>query len=248
ESELFGHRKGSFTGADRDRKGLFEQAHLGTLFLDEIGEMPLHLQPKLLRAIQFGEIRRVGEDTDRRVDVRIVAATNKDLSEMVAAGKFREDLFYRLDVAQVHMAPLRERLEDLGLLVGHFLEQAAKKAGQTPKSIEPPALRLFLRYDWPGNVRELENEVTKLAAFTRGEVITELDVLENAVFLERARVRQASRPRDESISTLEATELEQIRQALATAGGNRTRAAEMLGIDRSTLYRKLKRYADRLDP
>ncbi|MDQ7005952.1 MAG: sigma 54-interacting transcriptional regulator [Acidobacteriota bacterium] len=248
ESELFGHRRGSFTGADRDRKGLFEQAHQGTLFLDEIGEMPLHLQPKLLRAIQFGEIRRVGEDTDRRVDVRIVAATNRDLSEMVAAGKFREDLFYRLDVAQVHMAPLRERLEDLGLLVGHFLEHAAKKTGQAPKSIEPPALRLFLRYDWPGNVRELENEVTKLAAFTRGEVITELDVLENAAFLERARARQAGRPRDESISTLEATELEQIRQALATAGGNRTRAAEMLGIDRSTLYRKLKRYADRLDP
>jgi transcriptional regulator with GAF, ATPase, and Fis domain len=255
ESELFGHRKGSFSGADRDRKGLFEQAAGGTIFLDEIGEMPLQLQPKLLRALQFGEIRRVGDDTPRQVDVRVIAATNQDVSAMVASGRFREDLFYRLDVARVHMAPLRERMEDIGLLVNHFLEAQAEKGGVPQKTIEPPALRLFLRYDWPGNVRELENEVTKLAAFTQSDVITEVDVLENAVFLERARQQRpgmaaaAGEPAppangSSSVSTLEQTELDQIRQALRAAGGNRTKAAEMLGIDRSTLYRKIKRLGD----
>jgi transcriptional regulator with PAS, ATPase and Fis domain len=255
ESELFGHRRGAFSGADRDRKGLFEQAAGGTIFLDEIAEMPLQLQPKLLRALQFGEIRRVGDDTPRRVDVRVIAATNQEISEMVAAGRFREDLFYRLDVARVHMAPLRERMEDIGLLVNHFLEGQAEKGGGSPKTIEPPALRLFLRYDWPGNVRELENEVTKLAAFTESEVITEVDVLENAVFLERARQQRtgpapaapdktAPKEKGGSVSTLEQTEIDQIRQALRAAGGNRTKAAEMLGIDRSTLYRKIKRLGD----
>jgi transcriptional regulator with GAF, ATPase, and Fis domain len=251
ESELFGHRRGSFSGADRDRKGLFEQAHGGTIFLDEIGEMPLQLQPKLLRALQFGEVRRVGDDTPREVDVRVIAATNRDPSQMVADGSFREDLLYRLDVARVHMSPLRERLEDVGLLVTHFLETQAEKAGKPPKAIEPPALRLFLRYDWPGNVRELQNEVTKLAAFTDSDVITEVDVLENAVFLERARQQRtkkgdaaASGSEAGQVSTLEQTEVEHIRQALRASNGNRTKAAEMLGIDRSTLYRKIKRLAD----
>ena len=249
ESELFGHRRGAFTGADRDRKGLFEQADGGTLFLDEIGEMPLHLQPKLLRAIQFGEIRRVGEDTPRHVDVRIVAATNRDLAEAVAEGSFREDLFYRLDVARIHLPPLRERMEDIGLLVEHFLEQAARKAGGSPRRIEPAALRLFLRHDWPGNVRELENEVLKLATFTEGDVITEVDVLENATFLEKKARRRAPAPAaggDAAVPTLEEAEIEQIRQALRAAQGNRTKAARMLGIDRSTLYRKLKRLRDQL--
>ncbi len=242
ESELFGHRKGAFTGAERDRKGLFEQADMGTLFLDEIGEMPLHLQPKLLRAIQFGEVRRLGEDSSRNVNVRVLAATNRSLAEMVREGSFREDLYYRLDVAEVALAPLRERMEDIGLLVGHFLEDFAEKNDQPEKKIENAALRLFLRYDWPGNVRELENEVTKLAAFSQGEIITELDILENASFLDRAKVRKASRSsKKEGEGTLEQAEVEQIRQALKTANGNRTRAAEILGIDRSTLYRKLKR-------
>ncbi len=249
ESELFGHRRGAFTGADRDRKGLFEQADGGTLFLDEIGEMPLHLQPKLLRAIQFGEIRRVGEDTPRHVDVRIVAATNRDLARAVEEGGFREDLFYRLDVARIHLPALRERMEDIGLLVEHFLEQAARQAGAPAKRIEPAALRLFLRHDWPGNVRELENEVLKLATFTEGEVITEVDVLENATFLEkRARRRPpgAGDAGQAAVPTLEQAEIEQIRQALRAAKGNRTRAARMLGIDRSTLYRKLRRLRDQL--
>ncbi len=249
ESELFGHRRGAFTGAERDRKGLFEQADGGTLFLDEIGEMPLHLQPKLLRAIQFGEIRRVGEDTPRHVDVRIVAATNRDLAQAVAEGSFREDLFYRLDVARIHLPPLRERMEDIGLLVEHFLEQAAHRSGAPPKRIEPAALRLFLRHDWPGNVRELENEVLKLATFTEGDVITEVDVLENATFLEKKARRRGSAPAAAGappVPTLEEAEIEQIRQALRAAKGNRTRAARMLGIDRSTLYRKLKRLRDQL--
>ncbi len=243
ESELFGHRRGSFTGADRDRKGLFEQADHGTLFLDEIGEMPLALQPKLLRAIQFGEVRRVGEDVPRNVDVRIIAATHRDLAEQVRSGRFREDLMYRLDVARIHVAPLRDRLEDLGLLIDHFLERHAEKSHKPRKRIEPAALRLFLRYQWPGNVRELENEVIKLAAFCDGEVITEVDLLENATFLERAKGATAAQIAAD-IATLEATEVEQIRQALRNAQGNRTKAAESLGIDRSTLYRKLKKLGD----
>jgi transcriptional regulator with GAF, ATPase, and Fis domain len=243
ESELFGHRRGAYTGADRDRKGLFEQAGGGTLFLDEIGEMPLHLQPKLLRAIQFGEIRRLGEDVARRVDVRIVAATNRELAQAVRAGEFREDLLYRLDVARVHLAPLRERIEDVGLLVDAILEGLAGRAGVPAKRLEPAALRLFLRHSWPGNVRELEHELTKLSAFVDGDTITELDVLENCAFHERspqAGESAASGP----VATLEETEVEQIRQALRSARGNRSRAAEMLGIDRSTLYRKLRRLGD----
>ncbi len=243
ESELFGHRRGSFTGADRDRKGLFEQADKGTLFLDEIGEMPLALQPKLLRAIQFGEVRRVGEDVPRHVDVRIIAATHRDLSEQIKAGRFREDLMYRLDVARIHVTPLRDRLEDLGLLVDHFLERHAEKSHKPRKQIEPAALRLFLRHQWPGNVRELENEVIKLAAFCEGDVITEVDLLENASFLERAK-RVSSPQAVGDLATLEAAEIDQIRQALRTAQGNRTKAAETLGIDRSTLYRKLKKLGE----
>lgn len=246
ESELFGHKRGAFTGADRDRKGLFEQADQGTLFLDEIGEMPLPLQPKLLRAIQFGEVRRVGEDAARQVDVRIIAATNRDLGQAVREGRFREDLLYRLDVARLHLVPLAERLEDIGLLVEHFLAEEAEKSRRPPQRIEPAALRLFLRHRWPGNVRELQNEVTKLSAFTSAEVITELDVLENATFLERAgrSAAAAEEATAAGLATLEQTEVEQIRQALRTARGNRRRAAEILGIDRSTLYRKLKRLGE----
>ncbi|RMF74288.1 MAG: GAF domain-containing protein, partial [Acidobacteria bacterium] len=249
ESELFGHRRGAFTGADRDRGGLFEQADGGTLFLDEIGEMPLHLQPKLLRAIQFGEVRRVGEDAPRHVDVRIVAATNRDLRALVAERRFREDLYYRLDVGRVHLAPLRERLEDLGLLVDHFLEQIAAREGrETPLRIEPAALRLFTRHDWPGNVRELENEIVRLAAFCDGPLITEVDVLENTAFAEKVagggdRAAAGAEPGPEA-GTLERLEIERIREALREAGGNRTRAARILGIDRSTLYRKLKRLGE----
>jgi transcriptional regulator with GAF, ATPase, and Fis domain/serine/threonine protein kinase len=243
ESELFGHRKGSFTGADRDRKGLFEQADGGTLFLDEIGEMPMTLQPKLLRAIQFGEIRRVGEDTPRHVNVRIVAATHRDVAEQVRLGRFREDLMYRLDVAQIHLAPLRDRLEDLGLLIDHFLDLFAARSDKPRLQIEPAALRLFVRHQWPGNVRELENELIKLAAFAESSFITEVDVLENASFLDRAKQRD---PVPE-IATLEAGEIDQIRQALRAAAGNRSRAAELLGIDRSTLYRKLKRISETED-
>ncbi len=247
ESELFGHRRGAYTGADRDRKGLFEQADGGTLFLDEIGEMPMHLQPKLLRAIQFGEIRRLGEDLPRQVSVRIVAATNRELAAAVRDGRFREDLLYRLDVARVHLAPLRERIEDVGLLVDAILEGLATRSGAPAKRLEPAALRLFLRHGWPGNVRELEHELTKLAAFVDGELITELDVLENCAFHERA-VPAAGSAGEGPVATLEQTEVEQIRQALRAARGNRSRAAEMLGIDRSTLYRKLRRLGDFEEP
>jgi two-component system response regulator AtoC len=211
--------------------------------------MPLHLQPKLLRALQFGEIRRVGEDTPRRVNVRIVAATNRDLMQRVEERLFREDLLYRLDVGRVHIVPLRERLEDLGLLVDHFLAELAEESGADPRRIEPAALRLFLRHDWPGNVRELHNEVTRLGTFTDSETITELDVLENASFLARAARGEGAAPTApqqgrSSVETLEEAELKQIQQALRSAGGNRTKAAQLLGIDRSTLYRKLKRFGE----
>jgi transcriptional regulator with PAS, ATPase and Fis domain len=239
ESELFGHVRGAFTGADRDRKGVFELASGGTLFLDEIGDMSLPLQSKLLRALQEGEIRPVGGKDAVKVDVRIVSATNRDLETMVKEGRFREDLYYRLNVVRIHIPPLRERKEDIPLLLDHFLERAARAAGASPKRLDIAALQFLLRYDWPGNVRELENEVMKLAVLCPHEAITQNDLAENRELFEKlTRIGREQ----EGIQKLDEVERRQIERALAESGGNRLKAAQLLGISRATIYRKLKEY------
>ncbi|MGH9866623.1 MAG: sigma-54 interaction domain-containing protein, partial [Candidatus Polarisedimenticolia bacterium] len=238
ESEMFGHVRGAFTGADRDRKGLFELADGGTLFLDEIGDMSLPMQAKLLRALQDGEIRPVGGKDIRKVDVRIISATNKDLEQMIKDKVFREDLFYRLNVVRIPLPPLRERKEDIPLLVDSFLTKAARDSGAAPKRIDMGTLQLLLRYAWPGNVRELENEILRLAVLCPGEVITQRDLMDNAELYDKI-----TRLDDQQAFTrLEELERLQIEKALMEAGGNRARAADLLGISRATIFRKLRKY------
>jgi transcriptional regulator with GAF, ATPase, and Fis domain len=243
ESELFGHRKGAFTGADRDQEGLFVTADGGTLFLDEVGDMSPAMQAKLLRALQEGEVRPVGGRAPVFVDVRVVSATNRDLRAMVREKSFREDLYYRLNVAAIPVPPLRDRKEDLGLLADHFLERYGQEhAGGAPEArrrMTGGALRLLALHDWPGNIRELEHEITKLAAFSEGEEIDEAEVRANAGFL--ATPETGSGSASSSVS-LEETEIRQIRKALEMSGGNRTHAARLLGINRATLHRKIRRY------
>ncbi|MBI4614391.1 MAG: sigma-54-dependent Fis family transcriptional regulator [Planctomycetes bacterium] len=248
ESVLFGHRKGAFTGADRDRAGLFELAHGGTLFLDEIGEMPLEGQKRLLRALQEGEFRPVGSDRTKKVDVRIVAATNRDLAAMAASGKFREDLYYRLHVIEIRLPPLRERAEDIPILVEKFLAEAAglersRDPGQgSPRRVEPAVLDLLAAYPWPGNVRELANEVRRWVTFA-GDSIRPQDVstrIARGVPLPRAGTADSERAALYRGKTWKDLEKEMIEFAIAEAGGNKTRAAELLGIPRRTLYDRMK--------
>jgi len=239
EGELFGHMRGAFTGADRDRKGVFELADGGTLFLDEIGDMSLPLQSKLLRALQDGEIRPLGAKESLKVDVRVISATNRDLEGMISRGEFREDLYYRLNVIKIHMPPLRERKEDIPILVDHFLERASEASGQARKRLDISALQLLLRYDWPGNVRELENEILKLTVLASGDVITQQDVTGNRELFEKlTRLGGKS----EAFTTLSEMERRQIEMALVEAGGNRAKAAQLLGISRATIYRKLREH------
>ncbi|HZE89054.1 MAG TPA: sigma-54 dependent transcriptional regulator, partial [Verrucomicrobiae bacterium] len=239
ESELFGHMRGAFTGADRDRKGVFELADGGTLFLDEIGDMSLPLQAKVLRALQEGEIRPVGGKNAIKVDVRIVSATHRDLDAMMKAGTFREDLFYRLNVVRINIPSLRERKEDIPLLVEHFLTRAAEASGVPRKRMDISALQLLLRYDWPGNVRELENEIMKLSVLTAAPVITQQDLVQHRDLLEKLTRLEEAEAGFQSLDTLEK---KQIEKALAESGGNRARAATLLGISRATIYRKLREY------
>ena len=237
ESEMFGHMRGAFTGAEQDRKGLFELADGGTLFLDEIGDMSLPMQSKLLRALQEGEVRPIGGKQTIKVDVRVVSATNRNLAEMIKEGKFREDLYYRLNVVRIPIPPLRERKEDIPLLVAHFLEKATE-AGQAPRKIEIGALQLLLRYSWPGNVRELENEIRRLAVLSRGSVITQQDIVEQGELFEKiTRIDE-----EESGLTMEEMEKRQIQRALLESKGNRGEAARALGISRATIFRKMRRF------
>ncbi len=247
ESELFGHVKGSFTDAVRDKKGLFELAHRGTLFLDEIGELPLQLQVKLLRALQEEEIRRLGSSQATKVDVRIVAATVKDLPKEVREGRFRDDLYYRLNVLSIHLPPLRERPEDMALLVDHFLEKHSDKHGIRKPEISKAALRTLMDYRWPGNVRELENTIERVVILAEDTVdpqdlpqdmlppssspaIEERNNAENPLSLKR-RVRGLE-------ETL-------IRRALDLSHSNRTRAAKLLDISHRTLLYKMQEYGIR---
>ena len=244
ESELFGHRKGAFTDANRDRKGLFEEAHGGTLFLDEIGELPLALQVKLLRVLQEEEIRRLGDTQDVKVDVRVVAATARDLAVEVSRGAFREDLYYRLNVLNLQLPALRERREDIPLLINHFVERMNARMGLAITGISAEALRLCMEYDWPGNVRELENTVERAMVLSETAQL-EADSLPDRVrFGRRSSVAPAPEEGDDlSIKRASRrTEESLIRRALAKTGGNRTRAAELLEISHRALLYKIKEY------
>jgi DNA-binding NtrC family response regulator len=235
ESELFGHARGAFTGAQATRRGLFEEADHGTLFLDEIGDVGPNLQARLLRALQEGTIRRVGTNEPIAVDVRVVAATNKDLAQAVKDARFREDLFYRLNVVSIRIPPLRDRREDIPLLAEHF---AAKHGHPEGAAISPPARELLVAYDWPGNVRELENVVARALALNPSGVITPED-LPDHVRGARPPASVAGGLATQDRPTLAELERRYAAQVLSETGGNKTRAAEILGIDRKTLYRLL---------
>jgi len=240
ESELFGHERGSFTGADRRRTGLFEAAHGGTLFLDELGELPLAVQPVLLRALQFGEVRAVGGNRVQRVDVRVVAATHRDLLQEVENKTFREDLYYRLSTLLVDVPPLRARREDIALLARVFLEREAAKLGRSV-SFEPGALDALQQLDWPGNVRELENAVTRLATLTASDAVSASDVERLVTTRRRTSATSGALP------TLDIEELERlaVHAALLKHSGNKRAAAAELGVSPKTLYSKLAKYAGR---
>ncbi len=240
ESELFGHLKGSFTGATRDKKGLFEVASGGTILLDEVGDMPLEMQAKLLRTLQHGEIQAVGDVVARRVDVRVLAATNRNLEELVAAGKFREDLYYRLNIVTIEVPPLRKRKEDVPALVQHFLEENRRQGITKVQGITPAALLVLRRYSWPGNIRELETVLKSACLFAEGEN------LEAADFEALARAESVNPDLSDTGSfegrTLEDIERDVILATLKTNRGNKKKTASDLGIDRRTLYNKLKRW------
>lgn len=241
ESELFGHEKGAFTGADKRREGRFMEADKGTLFLDEIGEMSLLMQAKLLRAIQEREIQRVGSNQTLNVDVRLIAATNRDLKAEVDAGRFRQDLYYRLNVVTIDSPSLRERTEDIPLLAMHFMEKFAARNRKTVKGFTPQAMDMLLKYAWPGNVRELENAVERAVILLSGDYIGERELpLSINQFMETAPSGPERDP-NAPIQPLEQVEKEAILTALEKTGGNKTEAARQLGITRKTLLAKLQK-------
>jgi DNA-binding NtrC family response regulator len=239
ESELFGHTKGAFTGATQSRPGLFRSAEGGTVFLDEIGEISQALQVRLLRAVQEHEVTPLGSSAPARFDARIICATNRDLEREVTEGRFREDLFYRLNVIEVHLPPLRERREDIPLLARHFVMRTAREQAQDEKPIEPAAMTALINYNWPGNVRELQNAIER--AFTLGGERLDLDSLPPRV-RDAAGTHPAVLDPDGLRPTLDEVERRYILDTLASVNHDKARAANILGIDLSTLYRKLKRY------
>ncbi len=247
ESELFGHAAGAYTGARHARPGLFEEADGGTLLLDEIGEMPMEMQAKLLRVLQDGRVRRVGDNQERHLDVRVVAATNRDLGDDVTQGRFRQDLYYRLETFAIEVPPLRERADDIDLLAAHFLELHGTRRGRRAHGFSPAALERLRHYDFPGNVRELANAVERAVAFCRGSEITLEDL--------PLRMRDATPPSPptpvetsltgagESLPTLAEIQRRYVRLVLDRVEGNKRRAAQILDIGRRTLYRHLDREA-----
>lgn len=237
ESELFGHMRGAFTGADRDKTGLFELANGGTLFLDEIGDMPLPTQAKLLRAIQNQEILPVGSLSSRKVNVRIVAATHRDLVEEIAAGRFREDLYYRLSMVELSVPPLRERVEDIPLLARHFIEKFSHEFSKPIEGLTQRALIVLQRHGWPGNVRELEHVIGRACMLSDGTTIDVQDLPANLV-----HANQPPNSNGETPSALEEQERRLVEEALRAAGGNQSEAARRLGIGRDALRYKMKRY------
>jgi two-component system response regulator AtoC len=240
ESELFGHEKGSFTGADRQRIGRFEMAHKGTIFLDEIGDMALPLQAKLLRVLQEREFERVGSSQSIKVDVRVIAATNKDLRAEVDAGRFREDLYYRLAAITVHVPPLRDRKDDIPLLVEHFLQKYRFSDASPPARISEEALNRLCAYDWPGNVRELEHAIQRAVVLARGGVITaEHLAMEADREITIVDLNQKLSSGTNLTDLLAEMEQRYIQRALLRSDGNRHAAAKLLGIDIATLEKKL---------
>ena len=242
ESELFGHRRGAFTDAVKDRKGLFQEANEGTLFLDEVAELPLGLQVKLLRALQEEVIRRLGDSKDVNVDVRFIAATHRDLNAEIKAGRFREDLFYRLNVLPIHVAPLRERREDIPLLLDHFLERNNARLGTSIKELDAEVRRLLYDYSWPGNVRELENTIERAMVLAEGESIMVADLPERIHDAQDSVQLQLATSELSVKKTMRIVEEILIRRALGKTNGNRTRAAELLEISHRALLYKIKDY------
>jgi two-component system response regulator AtoC len=242
ENELFGHVRGSFTGATTDKAGLFEDAENGTLFLDEIGELPLSLQVKLLRVLQEGEVRRVGANSSRRVDVRVVAATNRDLAKDVGAGRFREDLYYRVNVVGVRLPPLRERREDVADLAHFFVRRHGARLGRDAAIIQPAAMRMLREHSWPGNVRELENVIERALVLSGGDII-DVEHLTDLVLLPRRPSEPTSAEGDLSVKRrTEELERRLIRRALERTRGNRTRAARLLDLSHRALLYKIRDY------
>ena len=248
ESELFGHRKGAFTDASRDKKGLFEEASGGTLFLDEVGELPLHLQVKLLRALQEQTIRRVGDEQSIPIDVRLISATLRNLENDAQAGRFREDLLYRLNVVSVHLPPLRERVEDISLLIEHFLKKHSKRLGIPAKRVGADVMKVLLEYEWRGNARELENCIERALVLSREDQIGLESLPEQVTRAHEKRQQRASTDtivQDDNLSIKQKTsalEIDLIQRALAKTGGNRTHAAKILEISHRALLYKLKEY------
>ena len=239
ESELFGHKAGAFTGAVSDRVGLFEQAARGTVFLDEIGDVSGVIQIKLLRVLQEREILRIGENIPRRVDIRVIAATNRDLGEALAENRFRKDLLYRLRVIEIRVPTLAERPEDILILAEHFLEELAVRMRLPELQLGRGCRPYLLRYDWPGNVRELFNVMERAAVFSRGRTV-EVEHLPPEILTPGRTERRA----DSGVpGTLKDIEREHIERTLTYTGGNRPKAAELLGVSPSTLWRKLKEFA-----
>ncbi|MAE60416.1 MAG: sigma-54-dependent Fis family transcriptional regulator [Planctomycetaceae bacterium] len=238
ESELFGHVKGAFTGAERDREGVFEFADGGTLLLDEIGDMPMAMQAKLLRVLESGEVVRVGDNESRQTDVRLIAATNHDLQKLIGEAKFREDLYFRIRGVQIHLPALRERREDIPELTRHFIARYAEQLGKDVTGIDEGAQLRLMQHDWPGNVRQLLNAVQEMVVICDGQTITEQHV-PNEIGLDGGAPEQIG-----SLAGLRLEQIEKqaIRNTLRLTSGNREQAAKLLGIGERTLYRKLKEY------
>ncbi len=245
ESELFGHEKGAFTGATTSKPGLFELAHKGTLFLDEIGDMSLDMQKKLLRAIQEGEIRRVGGKDVIHVDVRMVSASNKDLADLIKTGAFREDLFYRLNVVKITLPPLRDRKDDIPPLVDHFLERIARDTGQPKRNVDEPAFWYLQNYSWPGNVRELDNEIRRAVALSDGLITVDNlkeEIRSRDLFKPAVKIPAGSQLKDVVREATEEVERTVISRVLDECGWKKTEAAAKLGISRPTLDAKIDQY------
>ncbi|WP_434348770.1 enhancer binding protein Nla6 [Myxococcus virescens] len=239
ESELFGHERGAFTGADQRRPGVFEMAHGGTLFLDELGEIPIELQAKLLRVLEEGKLRRLGGKVEIEVDVRVLCATNRDLKQEIKNGRFREDLYFRLNVFQIHLPPLRERRDDVPILVQHFVDKFRGDSGKRVSGVHPEAMEVLKNYDWPGNIRELRNAVERAVILCDGELITREHLPPDMA----GKSPERHTFRLPFGLSLDAVEREYILGSLQRNGNNKARTAEVLGVSEKTLYNKLNRYA-----